>query len=81
MDFARCRDHLLRAVGVDDLTYYRAPPQPDQFVGPGGKTVLTSNDIVAGKAGFQKADLRITGASMGWAPTLVRITQRLPLSG
>ena len=36
------------------LTYERAAPQPDRFVGASGATLLTADDIVAGKAGFQK---------------------------
>ena len=34
------------------LTYERAPPQPDRFVGPGGTVLMTADDIFAGKAGF-----------------------------
>jgi nitric oxide reductase subunit B len=47
------------------ITYERAPPQPERFVGPGGATLLTGDDIVAGKAGFQKADLMDYGSLYG----------------
>src|SRR5690348_17613427 len=39
------------------LTYERAPPQPERFVGGSGAPLMTADDILAGKAGFQKADL------------------------
>ena len=44
------------------LTYERAPPQPERFVTSGGTTLMTADDIVAGKAGFQKADLMDYGS-------------------
>ncbi len=47
------------------ITYDRAPPQPDRFVGPDGATVMTADDIVAGKGGFQKADLMDYGSLYG----------------
>jgi nitric oxide reductase subunit B len=47
------------------LTYERAPPQPDRYVTTGGTTVMTNDDIVAGKAGFQKADLMDFGSLYG----------------
>ena len=47
------------------LTYERAPPQPDRFVTSGGATLMTADDIVAGKAGFQKADLMDYGSLYG----------------
>lgn len=47
------------------VTYERAPPQPDRFLGPDGTTVMTAEDIVAGKAGFQKADLMDYGSLYG----------------
>jgi nitric oxide reductase subunit B len=47
------------------LTYDRAPPQPDRFVTAAGATVLTVDDIVAGKSGFQKADLMDFGSLYG----------------
>jgi nitric oxide reductase subunit B len=47
------------------LTYERAAPQPDRFVGAGGATLMTADDIVAGKAGFQKADLMDYGSLYG----------------
>jgi nitric oxide reductase large subunit len=47
------------------LTYERAAPQPHRFVGAGGATLITADDIVAGKAGFQKADLMDYGSLYG----------------
>ena len=47
------------------VTYDRAPPQPDRFVGPDGATVMTADDIIAGKGGFQKADLMDYGSLYG----------------
>jgi nitric oxide reductase subunit B len=47
------------------LTYERAPPQPDRFVRSGGATLMTGDDILAGKAGFQKADLMDYGSLYG----------------
>jgi nitric oxide reductase subunit B len=47
------------------LTYERAPPQPDSFVSANGTLLMTNGDVVAGKAGFQKADLM---ADHGCAP-------------
>src|SRR4051794_31249805 len=47
------------------LTYERAPPQPERFVNSGGTTLMTGEDIVAGKAGFQKADLMDYGSLFG----------------
>jgi nitric oxide reductase subunit B len=64
------------------VTYYRAPPQPDRFVTSSGETLMTGDDIVAGKAGFQKADLMDYGSLYGMgsyfgedytANTLVRL--------
>jgi nitric oxide reductase subunit B len=47
------------------VTYERAPPQPERFLGPDGAPVMTASDIVAGKAGFQKADLMDYGSLYG----------------
>jgi len=47
------------------LTYERAAPQPDRFVAAGGATLITADDVVAGKAGFQKADLMDYGSLYG----------------
>ena len=47
------------------LTYERAPPQPERFVTAGGAVLMTADDIVAGKAGFQKADLMDYGSLYG----------------
>ena len=34
------------------LTYERAPPQPERFVGTNGALLMSNEDIVAGKAGL-----------------------------
>ncbi len=47
------------------VTYNGAPPFPDAFVTRSGHTVMTAADIVAGKAGFQKADLMDYGSIYG----------------
>ena len=46
-------------------TYQLAPPTPARFVAPDGATVLAGGDIVAGKAGFQRADLMDYGSLYG----------------
>ncbi len=46
-------------------TYRLAPPQPDSFVGADGAVLMTGGDIVAGKGGFQKADLMDYGSLYG----------------
>src|SRR5665213_4506106 len=47
------------------MTYRAAPPQPDRFVAPNGAVLMTDDDIVAGKGGFQKADLMDYGSLYG----------------
>jgi nitric oxide reductase subunit B len=63
-------------------TYRLAPPQPDRFLGPDGAVLMTNADVVAGKGGFQKADLMDYGSLYGMgsyygedftASTLVRL--------
>src|SRR5580704_12540747 len=63
-------------------TYRLAPPHPDRFVGADGAVLMTDADIVAGKGGFQKADLMDYGSLYGMgsyygedytASTLVRL--------
>lgn len=46
-------------------TYQLVPPLPDRFVTSTGETVMTSQDIVEGKAGFQRADLMDYGSLYG----------------
>ncbi len=46
-------------------TYQGAPPIPDHIVGPDGAVLISSSDVVAGKAGFQKADLMDYGSLYG----------------
>ncbi|HZK91702.1 MAG TPA: cbb3-type cytochrome c oxidase subunit I [Stellaceae bacterium] len=63
-------------------TYQTAPPQPERFLSTRGAVLITRADIVAGKAGFQKADLMDYGSLYGMgsyygedytAATLVRL--------
>jgi nitric oxide reductase subunit B len=46
-------------------TYRAAPPQPDRYVTVDGTTVMTGADIIAGKSGFQRADLMDYGSLYG----------------
>ena len=63
-------------------TYHLSPPQPKRFVRPDGAVLFSDEDIVAGKGGFQKADLMDYGSLYGMgsyygedytASTLVRL--------
>ncbi len=63
-------------------TYRLAPPQPDGFLGADGAALMTNDDIIAGKGGFQRADLMDYGSLYGMgsyygedytASTLVRL--------
>jgi nitric oxide reductase subunit B len=47
------------------LTYRMAPPRPDRFLAADGEVLMTDADIIAGKAGFQKADLMDYGSLYG----------------
>jgi nitric oxide reductase subunit B len=47
------------------LTYEGSPPFPDAFVTKAGAVVMTGEDVIAGKAGFQKADLMDYGSLYG----------------
>ncbi|HTX54830.1 MAG TPA: hypothetical protein VMD08_15600, partial [Candidatus Baltobacteraceae bacterium] len=47
------------------VTYALAPPQPDRFATSRGVTLMSANDIFAGKGGFQKADLMDYGSIYG----------------
>jgi nitric oxide reductase subunit B len=47
------------------LTYRAAPPLPARFVAADGTVLMTEGDIVAGKAGFQRADLMDYGSLYG----------------
>jgi nitric oxide reductase subunit B len=64
------------------LTYRAAPPHPAAFTDRAGNVLMTADDIVAGKGGFQKADLMDYGSIYGMgsyfgedytASTLVRL--------
>src|SRR5579872_365355 len=46
-------------------TYRLAPPQPERFLASDGAVVMTGDDILAGKGGFQKADLMDYGSLYG----------------
>ena len=47
------------------LTYEKAPPHPEAFTDGTGNVLMTADDIVAGKGGFQKADLMDYGSIYG----------------
>ncbi len=47
------------------VTYSQAPPLPGQFLTREGRVVMTRQDIVAGKAAFQEADLMDYGSIYG----------------
>lgn len=47
------------------VTYSTVPPQPDKFLTEFGETLITGEDIVAGKGGFQKAGLMDYGSLYG----------------
>ena len=47
------------------VTYRTAPPQPDRFTVPDGRVLMTADDLLAGKGGFQKADLMDYGSLYG----------------
>lgn len=46
-------------------TYQLSPPMPEHFVTPSGQTIMTQQDIIMGKAGFQRADLMDYGSLYG----------------
>lgn len=46
-------------------TYQQAPPLPQKFIASSGQTIMTEEDIIAGKAGFQRADLMDYGSLYG----------------
>ncbi len=46
-------------------TYQGSPPIPERFVTRDGRVVMTGADIVAGKGGFQRADLMDYGSLYG----------------
>ena len=47
------------------VTYREAPPFPDRFVAEDGTLLMSAEDIIAGKAGFQQADLMDYGSLYG----------------
>jgi nitric oxide reductase subunit B len=64
------------------LTFRNAPPLPQAIVDASGAVLMTQNDIIEGKGGFQKADLMDYGSIYGMgsyfgedytAATLVRL--------
>lgn len=46
-------------------TYRQVPPLPAQFVSPSSTVLMTDSDIIAGKSGFQQADLMDYGSIYG----------------
>jgi nitric oxide reductase subunit B len=47
------------------VTYRTSPPEPGRFMTTNGSVLMTASDIVAGKGGFQKADLMDYGSLYG----------------
>ncbi len=47
------------------ITYSTVPPQPEKFIAEYGEVLITGEDIVAGKGGFQKAGLMDYGSLYG----------------
>jgi len=60
------------------LTYDRAPPTPAAIVDATGAPLMTEDDIVAGKGGFQKADLMDYGSIYGMGSYFGRTTRPRP---
>lgn len=46
-------------------TYLDAPPLPESFISTTGQTLFSQADLIAGKAGFQRADLMDYGSLYG----------------
>ncbi len=47
------------------VTYRTTPPQPARFVSASGALIMSGEDVVAGKGGFQRADLMDYGSLYG----------------
>lgn len=47
------------------ITYSTVPPRPDKITTETGATLITADDIVSGKGGFQKSDLMDYGSLFG----------------
>ena len=52
-------------IWATEATYRLAPPRPDRMVAADGTVLMSGDDIVAGKAGFQRADLMDYGSIYG----------------
>jgi nitric oxide reductase subunit B len=66
MDPARGCGRQLRGLGwTTEVTYRAPPPLPDRFVAPDGTVLMSVSDLIAGKAGFQRADLMDYGSLYG----------------
>jgi nitric oxide reductase subunit B len=57
-------------------TYDEAPPIPTEIVSTNNQVVMTSNDIILGKAGFQQADLMDYGSLFGMVHLLESIIRQ-----
>ena len=62
-------------------TYRLAPPQPDRFLGADGAVLMTIDNIIAGKGGFQRADLMDYGSLYGMGRIMARTTRPRPWCG
>src|SRR5665213_2285678 len=47
------------------VTYHTTPPQPARFVSASGVLIMSGEDVLAGKGGFQRADLMDYGSLYG----------------
>jgi nitric oxide reductase subunit B len=47
------------------VTYRTTPPQPERFVAASGALIMSGEDVLAGKGGFQRADLMDYGSLYG----------------
>lgn len=66
MDLARGRHRNLALMAwASVVTYQTAPPQPARVIAASGALIMSGDGIVAGKAGFQKADLMDYGSLYG----------------
>jgi hypothetical protein len=63
-------------IGWATLRTYRDSPQiPARFTGVDGAVLMTDADIVAGKSGFQKADLTVCGKTFDFVVLLLCVAR------
>jgi len=59
------------------FTYERAQPHPERFVGASGAPLMTADDILVGKAGFQKADPMLACSLRRQSPVDARLADQI----